>query len=76
MIDKLTLYDFDVIEMDGRIAGIEMHPKSMEKAIETLMDKINEIVDEVNTLKDRNDVQNGLIYRLESSINDLKQKGV
>ena len=75
-IDKLTLYDFDVIEMDGKIAGIEMHPKSMEKAIETLMNKINEIVGQVNPLRDRDDVQNRLIYGLEPSIDDLKSKGV
>lgn len=73
-IGKLTLYDFDVIEMDGKIAGIEMHPKSMEKAIETLMNKINELVDEVNMLIHRDDVQNSQIYSLESSIDDLKQK--
>lgn len=51
---KLTLYDFDTIQMDGKIIGIETNPIAIANAVQVLIDKINELVDEVNWLRSEN----------------------
>jgi hypothetical protein len=53
-IHKLTLHDFDMIEMDGKLIGIEPNPIAIANAIQILIDKINELIEEANGLMDIN----------------------